>query len=429
MTNNSKQSIKPKQIVSKNGINVYKIDTTKFKTNQINIFFHDNLEKESVAYNALLASVLRRGTRKLQTTKELSIYLEELYGAVFDCAVGKRGEIHLMHFFSEFISDEFSKVNESVFEKAFDYMHDIIFDPKVVDGGFDKEFVEQEKKNIINIIESKINDKQSYSVLKCIEEMCADERYGIYELGEVDYYNSIDEKNLYQYYQEFIKDSPISVFISGNISEDEINRVIDKLFKVERKKIKEIKKSMVNIKVDEVKDITEKMAVNQGKLTLGYRTYVEAGTLEYYSLIVCNSILGGGIHSKLFQNVREKEGLAYYAFSRVDKFKGLMILSCGIESKNRQKVIDIMNEQINDIIQGKISDYEYDVSLKVIESSINSIRDSQYQIMDFGLSQSIIGTNEDLDSIIEKCKNVTREDISEVAKKLKLDTIYFLTNA
>jgi len=53
--------------------------------------------------------------------------------------------------------------------------------------------------------------------------------------------------------------------------------------------------------------------------------------------LVYNSILGGGLHSKLFQNVREKAGLAYYAFSRLEKFKGLMVVSCGIEIKTKTR--------------------------------------------------------------------------------------------
>jgi len=176
------------------------------------------------------------------------------------------------------------------------------------------------------------------------------------------------------------------------------------------------------------KDVTEKLNVNQGKLSLGFRTNTSPDSSDYYALVVYNGILGGGIHSKLFQNVREKASLAYYVFSRLEKFKGLMVVSSGIEIENRDKALGIILEQLEQIKAGNISDYEYETTLNVIETGIKSLKDNQISIVDFYLSQTVAGTNDDFSSFIEKIRKVKREDVIRIAEKIKLDTIYFLTD-
>ena len=119
-------------------------------------------------------------------------------------------------------------------------------------------------------------------------------------------------------------------------------------------------------------------------------------------MMVYNGILGGGIHSKLFQNVREKASLAYYAFSRLEKFKGLMVISSGIEMKNKDKALEIILQQLEEIKKGNISDYEFESTMKTIETGIKSLKDSQMQIVDFYLSQAVAGTKDSFDDIIDK---------------------------
>jgi predicted Zn-dependent peptidase len=170
------------------------------------------------------------------------------------------------------------------------------------------------------------------------------------------------------------------------------------------------------------------MDVSQAKLCLGFRTNTPPGSEDYYKLLVYNGILGGGIHSKLFQNVREKASLAYYVFSRIEKFKGLMVVSSGIETENREKAEEIILEQMEEIRKGNISDYEFDSTIKTIETGVRSLSDNQIQMVDFYLSQAIINGKDNFESLIKKVKSVTKQDVIDIASKIKLDTKYFLTS-
>jgi predicted Zn-dependent peptidase len=414
------------KVANINGIEVFHINSTKFKTNSINIFFKDNLSKENATLNALIPAILKRGCEKFPTSKEISLYLESLYGAAFEYQINKKGEIQIIQFYLDIVSDKFTHDKANLFEKAYELLFEIITKPLVKDNAFNVEYVQQEKENIKKYIESRSNDKAQYAVEKCLEQMCKDEPYGLYEYGEISLLEAITPQKLYEYYKNFLKTLPISIFIFGELDEALINKMVKKFSSIERTEIKEINTGLIKKGVSEVKNITEKMNVAQGKLSLGFRTNIDSKEEVYYSLMVYNGILGGGIHSKLFQNVREKESLAYYAFSRLEKFKGLMVISCGIEKENKEKAIKIILEQVEAIRKGDISDYEFSSTLKTLETMIKSIKDSQLQIVDFSFGQSILGTMDTFETIIEKIKKVSKADIVNICDRIIYDTIYFL---
>jgi Predicted Zn-dependent peptidases len=410
-----------------NGIEIYHLEANKFKTNTINIFYLDNLSEDTATLNALLPAVLRRGSQNYRDLQQLSLYLEELYGATFDCGVAKKGEIHLLHFYNEFVADKFLG-GSSLFEKNFELMTEIIYNPALENGIFLEEYVEQEKKNLFERIESRLNDKQTYSVEKCFEEMCKGEPFALYEYGRSEDIGSINSKKLYDHYRTVIDTLPMKIFITGEISEQNKKLVIDYMSKLKRGQIKKLLDVDIHKDIKEVRDFEDRMNISQGKLSMGFRTNISAKDPVYSSLVVLNGILGGGIHSKLFQNVREKASLAYYAFSRLERFKGLMLISSGIEVTNKQKAFDIIMQQLQDIKNGNISDYEFDSTLKTSETGIKSLKDTQLYMVDYYLSQLITGTGDNFDTTIEKIKRVTKEDVVNASKNIELDLVYFLTS-
>jgi predicted Zn-dependent peptidase len=416
------------KIDSFNGIDVYKIRAEKFKTNSINVFFQDNLSRENVTKNALVPAVLRRGSKNFNTFQDLALYLEELYGASFDCGISKKGEQQIVHFYMDHISDKYTGSDEKLFLKCFNLIFEIITQPVLEDGVFKKDYLEQEKENLKKIIEGRINDKMQYSVERCLEETCKGEPFQIYEYGFIEDLPSIESKELFDHYQMMLESFPMKVFVAGDIDDAALNSVIQKLKGLKRRSVKSITPPKIEKQVGEVKEITESLNITQGKLSLGLRTNTRPDDKAYYALMVCNSILGGGIHSKLFQNVREKESLAYYSFSRLEKFKGLMVISSGIEIQNRYKALNIILKQLEEMKKGNISDYEYESSIKSIKTGLESLKDSQIQMVDYFLSQTITGTNDTLNNLMEKIKKVTRQDIKDVAQRISLDTIYFLTS-
>ncbi len=408
-----------------NGVRFNFIKNNKFKTSMIGVFFSTPMTAKNVSINALIPAILRRGTEKLSTMKEISKKLESLYGAKFDCGVSKKGENQIIRFYGEAVNKKYTGTNQDTLGELADLINDVIFNPILDKGKFKADYVSQEKEQVKDIIESRKNDKVQYALERCYELMFEGEPFGLCEFGTTDRIDKITDDELMNGYRDMLNDYQVDVVVSGDLTEEEYKNIISK-FKFSPRKALEIEEPK-KVNVEKVKDYTEKFDINQGKLSLGYRVNIDTNSDDYYKMLVYNGILGGGVQSKLFQNVREKNSLAYYAFSRYEKIKSVMGISCGIEIPNHQKALDTILEQVEDMKNGKITVEEYETTLKTLENSLNSMRDEQAQMLDFNYTQILLGSNKTLEEIIENVKKVQISDVVDVAKYVELDTIYFMT--
>ncbi|MGI6085120.1 MAG: EF-P 5-aminopentanol modification-associated protein YfmF [Acetivibrionales bacterium] len=413
------------KLAVKNGITFYRINSNKFKTSRADLFFVDHLSKERASGNAILPLIMKRGCESYPSVKALESKLEELYGADIGASVSKKGELQFIGFHMSHISDRYTD-GERLFDQCSDLLKCMIEKPLVEERGFKESLFRQERDNMVDYIRSRVNDKIRFSMTRCIEEMCADEPYSIPEDGTEEDALLLDPQNTLAVYEKMIRTYPVYAYISGEVDDKSIRRFIDGFLEVDRSKVKNIDTTCLHKDVKEVKKIDEKMDVSQGKLCLGFRTHVEPASDDYYPMVVYNGILGGDAHSKLFRNVREKESLAYYAQSVLEKYKGLMIIMSGIEAENKAKAEAIILEQVDAMKKGDIKKEDIEASLKALETGMKTMQDGQGAIVDFFLSQHLTESGEDFDSMIEKLKAVTLDDVVRVAQKVQLDTIYFL---
>ena len=419
-----------KKIELKKGINFHIIKTDRFKTNLLAIFLTTKLDRRTVTKNALIPSVLRRGSKNMMTQEQISKELEEMYGAGFDCGVDKTGDNQVLKFYIETINDNYlPQKNENMLKTSLDKLLEIVFNPLTENNSFIKEYVEQEKNNLKNIIEAKIDNKSRYALDRCIEEMYKYEPYGLYKFGNVEDLKEIDEKNLYEYYKELVSNCKIDIFLSGNIENNIVDGINEneniKLLK-EREPIYEFSK-LENKKTDKEKIIVESMEVTQGKLVIGLNINIEDEKQKYDALMY-NMILGGSATSKMFQNIREKEHLAYVASSMYIRHKNNIFMNCGIEIDNYEKTVELAKKQLEDMKKGDFTEEEIENAKKGIIASIKGIEDEQDTILTYYFGQELTKNKVTLEEYKEIIEKVTKDKILEIAKNIEVDTIYFLKN-
>ena len=124
------------------------MENNKFKTNEIAIFLTLPLKRETITMNALIPSVLRRGSATYKNQIEIGKQLENMYGAFFNCGIDKTGDYCILKFYIETLSDRFLPNGETVSQKSMDMLWDIIFNPLADNNSFNKEYVKQEKENL-----------------------------------------------------------------------------------------------------------------------------------------------------------------------------------------------------------------------------------------------------------------------------------------
>ena len=213
--------MKYNEIDIKKGIKLHTIKTEKFKTNLIAVMLTTKLDRKNITKNALIPAVLRRGTKFMQTQEEINKKMEDMYGASFDCGLDKTGDNQILKFYMETVNNEFLPQDaENMIKSSIEKIFEIIFNPYLENGVFKKEYVEQEKENIKQIIDGKIDSKARYALDRCIEEMYKNEPFGLYKFGYVEDLKDINEKNLYEYYLELIKTCKIDIYISGIVDEN-----------------------------------------------------------------------------------------------------------------------------------------------------------------------------------------------------------------
>lgn len=407
------------------GVNLFYIPDSKYKTVSMTAFLNRRLKREEATKNALLSKVLKRGTKKCKNIYELNVYADNLYGALYDVNISKKAHIQSILSSVNFLSDEFA--GESITEKCVNFMLDLLYSPNVSGDGFDKEVFNVEKQNLKDDIEGLINDKRSYANFRCIEEMCKGEENSVFEFGYLEDLDAIDEKELLCHYRDIITKSPLDIFVVGNIDVKFLCKCVEEYFSNIPLNIEPVAKvSSVSKKSTEVKYVEDVFDVAQGKLAMGFKTGITIDDPNYYALILGNSIFGSGAHSRLFNTVREKLSLCYYASSMTDKFRGIMLVSSGIEFCNFEKARNEIEKQLHNIKNGDFTDDEFEVSKNHIINSYRSIKDSAYSMKDYYRGQCFSKNQDSIDEAISKIEAITKDDVVKALENVELDTVYFL---
>lgn len=412
----------------KQGIKLHTIKTDKFKTNLVAVFLTTKLSRKNVTKNALISMILRRGCKRMPTQEEISKTMEEMYGASFDCGLDKTGDNQVLKFYIESINDNFlPKQGENILEKSIKNILEIIFNPYTENESFKNEYIEQEKNNLKQRIEGKIDNKARYAMDRCIEEMYKDKPFGLYKFGYIEDLESINGKNLYQYYKELINSCKIDILVSGNINEK-----VENIVKQDENIIKLLDRNAeyvvpkLELKQEKQEEIvTESMDVTQGKLLLGLDVNIDDEKLKYDTLIY-NSILGGSANSKMFQNVREKAHLAYVASSSYLRYKSNIFVNCGIEIGNYENALKLIRKQIDDMKKGDFTDKDIEDAKTGILANIKTIADEQDTELTYYFGQELSQNKTSVEEYEEKINNVSKQDIINIANKVSINIVYFL---
>jgi predicted Zn-dependent peptidase len=421
------QTVKKKTIMP--NVDLTCITTDKFKTGYITINFITPLSKSSAAKNALLFRVLRRGTLNYPDMESISARLDSLYGAAVETVTRKKGEAQCVGLAADFIDDDFVPGGENILENTIALMGEMILSPATHGGLLTSEYVDSEKVNLIDSIKSLKNDKINYAVDLMVKSMCQDEAYSVSRLGTESTVAQITPQSLTKHYKELIASSKVEIIYVGSGSMSRVEMaLLNALSALPRRN--EVIPAVTDVVLTPKKpgnEVTDRMDVNQGKLTIGYRLGKSMLSPNYAALMVFNAVFGGAVTSKLFMNVREKLSLCYYASSIIEKHKGIMIVYSGVDSSNFSKALDEITRQLNAVKAGEITPWELDSAKKSVVTSLKSRLDSAPGLEDIYFDNAVAGIGISPEELAVLAEAVTAEEVSAIASQTELDTIHYLT--
>ncbi|MBQ7160637.1 MAG: insulinase family protein, partial [Clostridia bacterium] len=408
------------------GASIGVVDTDKFKVNDLWISFVSPLSRDTAALNSLLPMVLTRGTASLPDMLSISKRLDNLYAATISPRGVKRAETHMFGFFASMLGNEYAIDGCDIAGEVISTLREIITDPVKAEGVFKPEFVEGEKKVLCSYISSEINNKRRYAVTRCIEEMCRGEAFGIADSGRIEDVCAITPETLWEHYKKVVSGMNVEAFYVGRYS-DAVADCAASLLKGIGSSSKTAYDVEVKRSAEKVKRVIEDHPVRQGKLCLGYRTGRVLSDADFHKLTVFNAVFGASPVSKLFMNVREKLSLAYYCSSFIcDPRKGIMLVNAGIDPANLEKTEEEVARQLDLIAKGEITDAELDAAKASIVNSYREMEDIPSAFENWYTVRMMAGRSDSPAENARRILSVTKEDVSEAARGVSLDTIYFM---
>ena len=399
------------------------IKTDKFKTVAVKVIFRRTIAKEDITIRNILSDIVMLSTKKYGSKRELTIKTQDLYAALISTSNSRLGNYITTTFHLNVLNDKYTE--EGNFNKAVEFLGEIIFNPDVVDGKFNQEKLDIVKNNCRLALKSIKEDSANYSLIRMFEEFDANAASAYRLSGYLSDLDKINEENLYEYYNSMIKSDLVDIFVLGDIDFDETTKLFREYFPLRTLKKQRVPYLLEEKEVRRKREFNEKIDNSQSKLSIACRTN---GLDEYernYVLTLYNVIFGGGSDSKLFKEVREENSLCYTIYSVPNKLDRLLIIQAGIDKDNYQKTVKLVEKDLEDMRRGKFSETDIAVAREYFLTALEEVLESPDRIIDNYLMMELIGTDT-IETKKEMIMKVSKEEIVRVAKKVKLDTIFLL---
>ena len=403
---------------------IHFINTDKFKTISVKVVFHTPIEKELITKRNVLTDILLQSSKMYESRRDLTIKAEDLYAADVSTNNQRLGNYILTSFILQVLNDKYTEENN--FEKAIEFLSEIILNPDVDDKGFKEEKLGIVKNNTKIGIDSIKEDASNYSLIRMSEAYDKTSPVSFRMIGYQEDLNKITRENLYECYKSMIDNDYVDIFIVGDIDNKKTLEIIKKYFKF--KKIKK-KKAPYQLpeKTPRKRRLFAKETIDnsQSKLAIACPINKISEYEKNYPLVLANLILGGGTDSKLFKEVREKNSLCYTIHSTTNKLDNLIIIRAGIDKNNYDKTVELISKNIKDMQKGKFTESDIDIAKQFYNTSLESIEESEFYLINEYLFEEILGIDS-IDIRRNKMKQVKKSEIVKAAKKITMDTVFLL---
>lgn len=401
---------------------------TRFKQGCLSFQLVRQMDAAEAAMNALLPAVLLRGTKNCPDLRSITEHLDELYGASLSPLVRRVGDYQNTGLYCGFLDDRFALPGDKVLENVIAFLEEVLLDSPLENGGFLSAFVESEKKNLIATIESEMNDKRAYSMSRLLKIMCSADSFGLPRLGEIDQVAAIRPETLYAHYRKTLRESPIEIFYVGAAEPEQVAEPLRRLLsRLDRQPLP--LKPQTALCGCAGQNVVETMEISQGKLCMGFTTPITNRDPRFPAMQIMNTVLGAGMTSKLFMNVREKMSLCYFIGSGYYGTKGIVTVSAGIDFDKEELTRQEVLRQLDACRCGDITENELKAAKEAILTSLRATHDSPGAIEGFYATAALSGLAFGHSDYMKAVEAVTVEEVAECAKLLQLHTTYFLKGA
>lgn len=406
------------------GVELHLIKNEKFKMNHITFRFSGDFNQKTVARRVLVAQILATANAEYPTAQRFRERLASLYGATLSTKVSTKGLVHMVDIELTFMKNQFVMTDENLLEEIIDFLYKNLFSPLVTVEQYQSKLFNIEQTNLINYLKADQDDSFYSSELGLKKIFYDNSAFQASKYGTVDLVAAENSYTVFQEFQKMLKEDRLDIFVLGEFDDYRMLQLFNRFPFEDRRKelVFDYQQEFDNV----IRQQFEVREVNQSVLQLGYYFPTRCQDDEYFTLLVFNGLFGGFAHSRLFTELREKEGLAYTIGSHFDIYTGLLNVYAGIDKKNRNKTLQLINKQFSDIKMGRFSEALLKQTKKMLKVNLKLSCDSPRVIIEREYNRQYIVNNQTIDNIIDNIDNVSKADILKLTRKIKLQALYFL---
>ncbi len=405
------------------GFNLHVIKTKRFKTISYNINIRFEDEKDTERYMGMLSRLLIQTSSHFDSLRDINVFCASIYDPSYNIRILSSGTQDILALSASFANEKYTEIGMN--EANFKFLTSFIFEPKIIDNGFDREVFEIQKEKLLEYYRTMKDRPQDYASGRLSEEMKT-RKYDVMKLNEfIQSIESLTAEELYDFYKKIMKEGTLDIFVCGDVNPTKIKNIFSKLikFKGSKKKINHlIKQDSYN---KEEKIIIEPSLNTQSNLVIGCKLMDLTDFERKYVFVLYSWILGGGMNSLLTQTVREKNSLCYYIYATRQNLFETMKIYAGINGSDFEKTYDLVKKEMKNMEKGNFPLELFEGVKEIYYNSLIKIEDSQSEITSNYTSELFVG-NDRIDVRKKQMEKVTKEDVINLAKKVHIDTVYLL---
>ena len=407
------------------GVTLRCIQSTRFKQGVLSVQFLRPMCREEAALNALVPEVLLRGCVAAPDLRRITARLDDLYGASIGAQVRRIGDYQTTGLACGFMEDRFALPGDSVLKPMIQFMGQLLLMPVMEKGGFRREYVYSEKKNLISALEAQLSDKQAYASGKLLKNMCRGDSFAVPRLGNISQMKKATADAAFAHYQKVLRESPVEIFYVGSAPMEQVAQLLVPVFRQIQRNVQPLPPQTA-LTPNEPSHKTETMDVAQAKLAMGFVTPITNSDPRFAAMQLLNTIFGAGMTSKLFMQVREKRSLCYAIGSGYYGSKGLLTVHAGIDTCRFEETKAAILEQLKACQEGDISQQELNAAKQAILSGLRTVYDSPGAMESFFSTAVLSGLNRTPERHADEIRAVTVDDVVEAAKSVSFHSSFFL---
>ena len=406
--------------------------TDRFKAGQLSFATVLPITRENAVMAPLMLSVLRRGTERYPTLADVNRRLDDLYGSSLWVQCFYRGDRLILGFGMDLLDETYLPEPINLTECVLEILDQILFHPRLdADGLLSARHVEREKELQCDEIRSLRNVPAQYAAAHARRFFYRDTPAGIPLYGTEEEVRAVTREALTAYWLEWRKNLVPNCFYIGSADPEKTSRALERVFvraeNADAHPVKGLSDLPVKTDATAAEQLEEELTASQGQLVLGFRTGgVTVWHPDYAAVAVMTELLGLSPVSLLFKNVREKLSLCYSVSAGYDGFRGSLFVSCSLASRARERAEREILSQIDVIREGRFTDEEFDAAKKSIGGSYRQLEDRPASLEAFWFGRALAGVNDTPETCRRRFSAVTREEVVRAARRLSLDTVYFL---